>query len=133
MAEKILVDEFEILENSGVMGISFPLKEEPIDTAEFIYDGRNCGILLRNDKKAYIFTNIIPDVREKLLNAPEIMFIETEGENILSSYMAVVTKVSEIPADDTLPDSLKDMLEDIKSIYGEEGVKVLAEKLWDIH
>ena len=59
MVDKILVDEFEILENEGQYGLSLQLNEEPIETAEFLYDGRNCGILIRNDKKAYIFTNII--------------------------------------------------------------------------
>ena len=132
MVEKIIVDEFEILENEGQYGFSLQLDEEPIETAEFLYDGRNCGILIRNDKKAYIFTNIVDEVRSKLFNAPELMIIEMNGEEIANSYMCDVVKVDEIPVDDTLPDALYEMLEEIKDVYGEEGVKAITEKVWKI-
>lgn len=132
MVDKIVVDEFEILENEGQYGFSLQLNEEPIETAEFLYDGRNCGILIRNDKKAYIFTNIVDEVRPKLLNAPELMMIEMNGEEIANSYMCDVVKVDEIPVDDTLPDTLAQMLEEIREVYGEDGVKAIAEKVWKI-
>ncbi len=132
MVDKILVDEFEIMENEGQYGFSFQLDEEPIDTAEFLYDGRNCGILIRNDKKAYIFTNIVDEVRPALLNAPELMMIEMNGEEVANSYMCDVVKVDEIPVDDTLPDTLAQMLEEIREVYGEEGVKAISEKVWKI-
>ena len=78
--EKILVDNFEVLEYNGVLGIKMPLNDEPCKTGEFIYDGRNCAILVRNETKAFIFTNILTEIREKVLNAPSIMMIETDGE-----------------------------------------------------
>lgn len=132
MVEKIIVDEFEILENEGQYGFSLQLNEEPIETAEFLYDGRNCGILIRNDKKAYIFTNIVDEVRPKLLNVPELMMIEMNGEEIANSYMCDVVKVDEIPVDDTLPDTLAQMLEEIRDVYGDEGVRAIVEKVWNI-
>ena len=132
MVDKIVVEEFEILENEGQYGFSLQLNEEPIDTAEFLYDGRNCGILIRNEKKAYIFTNIVDEVRPKLFNAPELMMIEMNGEEIVNSYMCDVVKIDEIPVDDTLPDTLYQMLEEIKEVYGEEGVKAISEKVWKI-
>lgn len=137
MIEKLLVDEFEILENDGQYGLSFVFDNEPIDTAEFLYDGRNCGILIRNGKKALIFTNIVDDLRPKLLAAPELMIIEMkrkgeEEDDIAQSYMCDVTKVDEIPVDDTLPDALYDMLEEIHDVYGDEGVKAITEKVWKI-
>ena len=132
MVDKILVDEFEILENEGQYGLSLQLNEEPIETAEFLYDGRNCGILIRNEKKAYIFTNIVDEVRSNLLNAPELMMIEMNGEEIANSYMCDVVKVDEIPVDDTLPETLAKMLDEIRDVYGEEGVKAIAEKVWKI-
>ena len=132
MVDKILVDEFEILENEGQYAFSVQLVEEPIETAEFLYDGRNCGILIRNEKKAYIFTNIVDEVRSNLLNAPELMMIEMNGEEIANSYMCDVVKVDEIPVDDTLPETLAKMLDEIRDVYGEEGVKAIAEKVWKI-
>ena len=130
--QKILVESYEILEYNGTIGISLPLNEEPCKTGEFLYDGRNCAILIRNEDKAYIFTNIIPPAREKLLSVPQIMMIETEGDDVLNSYMVDVTKVDEIPYEDTLPETLKEMLRDIKNVYGEEGVRKIAETFWDI-
>ena len=42
--EKIIVDNFEVLEYNGVLGIKMELNDEPCRTGEFIYDGRNCAI-----------------------------------------------------------------------------------------
>ena len=132
MVDKIVVDEFEILENEGQYGFSLQLNEEPIETAEFLYDGRNCGILIRNEKQAYIFTNIVDEVRSKILNSSEVMIIEMDGEEVANSYMCDVVKIDEIPVDDTLPDTLHQMLDEIKDLYGEEGVKAISQKVWKI-
>lgn len=121
--EKIIVEEFDFLENNGELGIAFQLEEEPIDTGELVYDGKNCAILIRNEKKAYLFTNIIPDIRQKLLNASEIMIIEQKGEEILSSYMIDIHKVDNIPYEDTLTQTLQELLLDLKSVYGKEGLE----------
>ena len=130
--EKILLDNFEVLEYNGVLGIKMPLNDEPCKTGEFIYDGRNCAILVRNETKAFIFTNILTDIREKLLNAPSVMMIETEGEDVVNSYMVDVVKVDEIPYEDTIPEVLQEVLRDIKEIYGQDGVKEIAANFWGI-
>ncbi len=130
--EKILVDNFEVLEYNGVLGIKMPLNDEPCKTGEFIYDGRNCAILVRNETKAFIFTNILTEIREKVLNAPSIMMIETDGEEVVNSYMVDVVKVDEIPYEDTIPEVLQDVLRDIKEIYGQDGVKEIAANFWGI-
>ena len=130
--EKILVDNFVVLEYNAVLGIKMPLNDEPCKTGEFIYDGRNCAILIRNETKAFIFTNILTDIREKLLNAPSVMMIETEGENVVNSYMVDVVKVDEIPYEDTIPEVLQEVLRDIKEIYGQDGVKEIAANFWGI-
>jgi hypothetical protein len=121
-----------VLEYNGVLGIKMPLNIEPCRTGEFIYDGRNCAILIRNETKAFIFTNILTDIRQKLLNAPSIMMVETEGEDVMNSYMVEVTKVDEIPFEDTLPEIIQEVLTDLKTVYGEEGIKEIAKKFWGI-
>lgn len=130
--EKIIVDAFEVLEYNGVLGIKMELNDEVCKTGEFIYDGRNCAILIRNETKAFIFTNILSDVRSKLLNAPSIMMVETDGENVANSYMVDVVKVDEIPFEDTIPEVIQEVLMDLKNIYGEEGVKDIASKFWGV-
>ncbi len=131
--EKIWVDDFEVLENEGQIGINMKLEDEPIETALLAYDGRNCAILIRNNKKAYILTNLLPDIRAKIFNAPEVMMIETnDNEEILNSYMCEVNRVQEIPCEDTIPEALGEMLSDIKEAYGEEGCAALAKKFWGI-
>ena len=132
MLDKILVEEFEILENDGQMGICTQLNEAPIETAEFVYDGRNCGILIRNQSKAYIYTNIVEEVRSKIFSSNQLMMIEMQGEEVINSYMCQVTRVPEIPVEDTLSDTLHNMLEEVKEVYGEEGVRALAQKVWNI-
>lgn len=131
--EKIWVEDFEVLENDGQIGIHMKVNEiDPIETAELVYDGRNCAILIRNDSKAYILVNLVPDIREKILNAPEIMMIESNDADILNSYMCEVRKVPEIPCEDTIPQGLAEMLTDLKEAYGEEGCAALAKKFWGI-
>ena len=132
MVEKFLIEEYDVLENQGQMGFEFQLRDDMIETASFIYDGRSCAILLRNDAKAYIFPGIPVEVREKLMQQSEVMMIEEDGDEIVSSYMSDINKVPEIPVGDMLTDDVTDMLEDIRAIYGEEGVKIIAEGLWQI-
>ena len=123
--EKEWVEDFEILENNGVIGINMQLKDEPIDTAALVYDGRNSAILIRNDKKAYILTNLIHEVRDKIANSKD-------GEEVVNSYTCVVNMVPEIPVEDTIPETLGEMLENIKEAFGEEGCAALARKFWGI-
>ena len=130
--EKILVDGFEILENGNEMGISFQLNDTPVTEGEFIYDGGNCGILIRNNVKAFLFTNIIKELRSKLLNVPEIMVIEEQGEEIINSYMIAVRKVEKIPFEDTLTEDLVELMQDLKDVYGEEGVERISKELWEV-
>lgn len=130
--EKILVEEFEFLENEGIVGINVELEDEPITEGEFIYDGRNCAILVRNNKKAYLFTNIVKEARQKLFSSEEIMMIESKGEEIINSYMVSVTKVPLLPYEDTMTDTLREILEDIKEVYGQEGVERIASEVWGI-
>jgi len=132
MVDKIWVDDFEILENNGQIGINMLLEDEPIETATLVYDGRNCAILIRNMKKAYIFTNIVTEARDKLFNAGEVMIIESSETDVINSYMCEVKKVSEIPVDDTIPEALAEMLRNVKDAFGEEGCAALARQYWNV-
>lgn len=120
--EKILVEEFEFLDNNGELGIVLQLDEEPVQTGQLVYDGRNCAILIRNETKAYLLTNLIPDIRQKLINANEIMIIEQKGDEILNSYMVDISKVDNIPYEDTLTTTLSELIHDLKNIYGTDGL-----------
>ena len=60
------------------------------------------------------------------------MMVETEGEDVMNSYMVEVTKVDEIPFEDTLPEIIQEVLTDLKTVYGEEGIKEIAKKFWGI-
>ena len=130
--EKEWVEDFEILENNGVIGINMQLKDEPIDTATLVYDGRNSAILIRNEKKAYILTNLVSEVRDKIANSKEILIIESDGEEVVNSYTCGVSIVPEIPIEDTIPETLGEMLANIKEAFGDEGCVALARKFWGI-
>ena len=64
--EQVVVESFDILKNGQEYAISLQLDEDEIEDAEFIYDGRNCAILVRNKTKAFLLTNIIPEMRKVL-------------------------------------------------------------------
>ncbi|MDR1026081.1 MAG: hypothetical protein LBL47_01655 [Lactobacillus sp.] len=130
--EKILVDSFEILENGDEVGISFQLKEAAPTEGEFVYDGGNCAILIRDNTKAFLFTNIIPELRAKLVNAKEIMMLEEEGEEIVNSYTVEVRKVDKVPFEDTLTEDLYELMLDLRDVYGEEGVERISKELWEV-
>jgi len=120
--EKILVEEFEFLDNNGELGIALQLEEAPVETGKLVYDGRNCAILIRNGVKAYLLTNLIPEIRQKLMRANEIMIIEQKEEEILNSYMVDIVKVDNIPYEDTLTETLQELFNDLTNIYGVEGL-----------
>ena len=115
--EKILVNKFNILEYKELTGIELELDEEPIQSADCLYDGRNCAVLIRNKQKAFILINIAYDLRPKLLNASPLLILEKNGNEVKEAYSVEVTKVDEI-------------LYQIKDKYGEENVELLIQKFW---
>ena len=130
--EKIWVDDFEVLENNGQIGINMIIDEsEPVEGANLVYDNRHAAILIRN-QKAYILTNILPEIRSKIYNSDEVMIIESNKNDITNSYMCQVSRVPEIPVTDTIPAALGEMLENIKEAFGEDGCAALAQKYWGV-
>lgn len=129
--EKILVDSFEVLENEGELGIAFQNNGDRVTTGALVYDGRNCAILVRNNEKAFLFTNIITEIRSKLMDADEIMIIEQQDEEISNAYRVKIKKVSLIPYQDTLTDSLVDLIKDLQKAYGIEGLERIIQGLKD--
>lgn len=127
--EKIWVEHFNILEYQRQMGIELPIKGEPIHSAAFLYDGRNCAILIKNQEKAYILTNIAYDLRAKLLAAKPLIVIEMTGDEFYQGYPVEVTSVS-VPYPDNLQATIDEMLEKIEEKYGAGSVQKMIDKLW---
>ena len=127
--EKILVENYEFLENDGELGIAFQNSAEAVTVGELVYDGRNCAILIRNNTKAYLFTNIISEIRGKLMAADEVFIIEQQGEEITTAYKVKIRKVSHIPYQDTLTDSLVALIQDLQKAYGVEGLERIIQGL----
>ena len=128
--EKILVNKFNILEYKELTGIELELDEEPIQSADFLYDGRNCAVLIRNKHKAFILINIAYDLRPKLLNASPLLILEKNGNEVKEAYSVEVTKVDELPFPDKFDNVLSEILYQIKDKYGEKNVELLIQKFW---
>lgn len=126
----IEVDEFEILENHGEMGIKLPLEKKLDDAVggALFYDGKNCAILLRNND-AFVLPNIVYDVREKLHKAKKIIVIETIGDDIVHSYEVGVKQSDGIPYKDDLDKTFLDVLQKLSDKYGADFVVNLTEKI----
>ena len=127
--EKIWVEHFNILEYQKQMGIELPIKGEPIRSAFFLYDGRNCAILIKNKTKAYILTNIAYDIRAKLLAAKPLIVIEMTDDEFYQGYPVEVTNIS-IPYPDNLESVIDEMLQKIADKYGEGSIQQMINKFW---
>lgn len=127
--EKIWVEHFNIIEYHQQMGIELPIKGEPYQSAAFLYDGRNCAILIKNDTQAYILTNIATDIRSKLLSAKFLVVIEAIGNEFYQGYPVEVTNVS-IPYPDNLQQVVDEMLQKIADKYGAGSLQQMVEKFW---
>lgn len=127
--EKILVEHFNILNHHNQMAIELPFKEEPLKSASFLYDGRNCAILIRNNSKAFILTNIAYDLRSKLLNAKPLFIVEAFNQEIYNAYPVEVINTP-IPFADRLHKVVDEILGKIVKKYGPQSLDLMVKKLW---
>jgi hypothetical protein len=127
--EKIWVEHFNILEFQQQMGIELPIKGEPYQSAAFLYDGRNCAVLIKNKTKAYILTNIATDLRSKLLSAEPLLIIEAIDNEFYQGYPVEVSKVV-LPYPDNLQQVVEEMLQKIADKYGPNSLQQMVEKFW---
>lgn len=127
--EKLLMANFQILENKGLMGIELETDDEPVNSASFLYDGRNCAVLIRNDTKAFVLLNIAYDLRPKLLNANPLLIVETKNNQAVNLYGVDVTKV-ELPYPDEFDNVISEILHQIRDKYGDKAIDMMIEKFW---
>ena len=127
--EKILVDEFDILKNGDQYAIGFDVDDGPIFDADFMYDGKNCAILTRNNKKAFLLTNIVPDARKILSKLDKIVIIERTKGEVSNVYEVDVRHVENIPYPDNFQEDVNKMLDELKAELGEEEFAELMKSL----
>lgn len=128
--EKFLVANFQILENKGLMGIELESDDEPINSASFLYDGRNCAVLICNNTKAFVLLNIAYDLRPKILNADPLLIIETKNNQPVNLYGVEVTKVEALPYPDEFDNVLTEILQQIRDKHGDKAIDMMIEKFW---
>jgi len=127
--EKILVEEFDILKNGDQYAIAFDVDDGPIFDADFMYDGRNCAILTRNNKKAFLLTNIVPDARKILSKLPKIVIIERTKGEVSNVYEVDVRHVENIPYPDNFQEYVDKMLDELKAELGEDEFNELMKSI----
>ncbi len=128
--EKYLVANFQILENKGLMGIELETDGEPVNSASFLYDGRNCAVLICNNSKAFVLLNIAYDLRPKILNANPLLIIETKNNQAVNLFGVEVTKVEALPYPDEFDNVLTEILQQIRDKYGDKAIDTMIEKFW---
>lgn len=127
--EKILVEEFDVLKNGDQYAIAFDVDDGPIFDADFMYDGRNCAILTRNNKKAFLLTNIVPDARKVLNKLNSIVIIERTKGEVSNVYEVDLRHVDNIPYPDNLQEDVDKMLDELKAELGEEEFTELMKSI----
>ena len=119
-SKNVVVDEvlFTQIEDGWV--ISLEIKEENIEEAVLMYDGRNCAILTINKEKSYLLTNILPDVREDLSKDDKVTVLQIKNGEVINGYEVDIKHVDEIPYSDTLVEDMAEAVNELKDKYGEE-------------
>ena len=127
--ENILVDEFRILQKDDKYAIALQIDDGAVNEADFMYDGRNCAILVRNKTKAYLLTNILPSLRQVLAEQNNLMIFEECGSEVANKYEVKVRHVKEIPYPDNFEKDAAKMMEDLKTELGEEKYNELVKAI----
>ena len=129
--EKVLVEDFEFLIDGEDIAIAIDIDEGMVTSAELSYDGRNCAILTRNGKKAFLLTNIFPGIREKLNSLDDVLILERRGPNheIMNAYTVEIKHVKEIPYPDKFEEEAVELFEDLRSEIGDEELVELLKSL----
>ena len=102
--------------------ISLEMKEENIEEAVLMYDGRNCAILTINKEKSYLLTNILPEVREGLVKEDKVSVLQIKNGEVINGYEVDIKHVDEIPYSDTLVEDMTEVVNKLKKEHGEEKV-----------
>ncbi|MBO7556720.1 MAG: hypothetical protein J6T72_04940 [Alphaproteobacteria bacterium] len=125
--EQVVVEEFDIYKDGDNYSVAFELKDEPIEDAEFMYDGRNCAVLVRNKKKAFLLTNIIPEMRRVFSKLGKIGIYEKDGEKVVCAYDVDIRHVKDMPYPDNFQKDMKKMMDELKEELGKEDFDKLME------
>ena len=118
--EKILVEDFDILNNGENFALAFQLDDGMVFDVDFMYDGRNCAILTRNKEKAFLFTNILPNIREMLNAADKIIIFEEKGKEVVNAYEVEIKHVENIPYPDDFNQNAEKLMNQLKEKIGEK-------------
>lgn len=118
--KKILVEDFDILNNGENFALAFQLDDGMVFDVDFMYDGRNCAILTRNKEKAFLFTNILPNIREMLNAADKIIIFEEKGKEVVNAYEVKIKHVENIPYPDDFNQNAEKLMNQLKEKIGEK-------------
>ncbi len=86
-----------LFDENGVIVIT-DIVGEKVMRAEFVYDGKNCA-LLRRDNETYALHNIAPLIREKIKDGNYVTLVEKNGDDI-RSYDVRVRMVDDLGIED---------------------------------
>lgn len=122
-SKNVIVDDclFTLTKDGWV--ISLEMKEENIEEAVLMYDGRNCAILTINKEKSYLLTNILPEVREGLVKEDKVSVLQIKNGEVINGYEVDIKHVDEIPYSDTLVEDMTEVVNKLKKEHGEEKVE----------
>ena len=127
--EKILVGDFTFTLTKDGWVISLEMGDIQVKDAFLSYDGRNCAVLTVNSEKAYLLTNIAPQVREELNKADNVIILHLENGEVANGYEVDVKHVAEIPYPDTFVEDMIIVLDDVRKEIGNEKFDELIDNL----
>ena len=129
MPDKIMIDEFSLVEADDKLYLFLPAQKDDCEDARLLYNKHNV-MLLQRDNSVLVLKDIPQGVRPKLAEQKEITIVEIAGDNqtIVRGYEVDVIINQDIPDEDKLSDDFDRDFGFLKDILSAEDYQEFKQK-----
>ena len=129
MPDKIMIDEFSLIEADDKLYLFLPAQKDDCEDAKLLYNKRNV-ILLQRDNFVLVLKDIPLVVRPLLAKQKEITIVEIAGDDqtIVRGYEVDVIINQDIPDEDKLSDDFDRDFSFLKDILSAEDYQEFKQK-----
>jgi hypothetical protein len=129
MPDKIMIDEFSLVEADDKLYLFLPAQKDDCEDARLLYNKHNV-MLLQRDNSVLVLKDIPQGVRPKLAEQKEITVVEIAGDDqtIVRGYEVDVIINQDIPDEDKLSDDFDRDFGFLKDILSAEDYQEFKQK-----
>ena len=121
MPDKILIDDFSVVQADDKMFLFIPAQKADCDEAKLFYNAKNV-MLLQRDHTIFVLKDIPQGVRAKLAAQTEITIVEIAADNktIVRGYEVEMVINPDIPNEDKLSANFDEDFAFLKDVLSAE-------------